>query len=119
MTSIARSALPLSGVRVVDFGQYIAGPAVAMILGDLGATVVHVDPPGGPLWDNPANAILNRNKLIVTLDLKSEEGVDEAKALVAEDENLPGVQRGRKPCRAGPDDHHVVLPGLGHQSSPV
>ncbi len=74
MTSIARSALPLSCVRVVDFGQYIAGPAVAMILGDLGATVVHVDPPGGPLWDNPANAILNRNKLIITLDLKTEEG---------------------------------------------
>lgn len=44
MTSIARSTLPLSGVRVVDFGQYIAGPAVAMILGDLGATVVHIDP---------------------------------------------------------------------------
>lgn len=84
MTSIARSPLPLSGVRVVDFGQYIAGPAVAMILGDLGATVVHVDPPGGPLWDNPANAILNRSKLIVTLDLKTEKGLDEAKALVAE-----------------------------------
>lgn len=84
MTSIARSALPLSGVRVVDFGQYIAGPAVAMIFGDLGATVVHVDPPGGPLWDTPANAILNRNKLIVTLDLKSQQGLDEAKALVAE-----------------------------------
>lgn len=84
MTSIARSTLPLSGVRVVDFGQYIAGPAVAMILGDLGATVVHIDPPSGPLWDNPANAILNRNKLIVALDLKTEEGLLEAKALVAE-----------------------------------
>lgn len=84
MTSIARSTLPLSGVRVVDFGQYIAGPAVAMILGDLGATVVHIDPPSGPLWDNPANAILNRNKLIVALDLKTEEGLLEAKAPVAE-----------------------------------
>ena len=84
MTSISRAALPLSGVRVLDFGQYIAGPAVAMILGDLGATVVHVDPPGGPLWDNPANAILNRNKLIVTLDLKTEEGLAQAKTLVAE-----------------------------------
>ncbi len=84
MTSIARSTLPLSGVRVVDFGQYIAGPALAMILGDLGATVVHIDPPSGPLWDNPANAILNRNKLIVALDLKTEKGLLEAKALVAE-----------------------------------
>ncbi|MBX5203150.1 CoA transferase [Rhizobium sp. NZLR1] len=84
MTSISRSALPLSGVRVVDFGQYIAGPAVAMILGDLGATVVHIDPPSGPLWDNPANAILNRNKLIVAIDLKTKAGAEEANALVAE-----------------------------------
>lgn len=45
---IERTDLPLSGVNVVDFGQYIAGPAVAMMLADFGATVVHVDPPGGP-----------------------------------------------------------------------
>lgn len=69
-----REVLPLHGVKVVDFGQYIAGPAVAMILGDLGATVVHIDPPSGPMWDNPANATLNRNKLMVTLDLKSDTG---------------------------------------------
>lgn len=69
---MAKHALPLKGVNVVDFGQYIAGPAVAMILADLGATVVHVDPPAGPMWDNPANAILNRNKLSVRLDLKTE-----------------------------------------------
>ncbi|WP_095081817.1 CoA transferase [Mesorhizobium sophorae] len=84
MTSISRSVLPLSGIRVVDFGQYIAGPAVAMILGDLGATVVHVDPSAGPLWDNPANAILNRNKLIVTIDLKTAADLEQASMLVAE-----------------------------------
>ena len=77
------SQLPLAGVKVIDFGQYIAGPAVAMILGDLGATVVHIDPPGGPLWDSPANATLNRNKLIVTLDLKTGEGLGQAHALIA------------------------------------
>lgn len=79
-----RSPLPLSGVKVVDFGQYIAGPAVAMILGDLGATVVHVDPPSGPMWDNPANATLNRNKLILSIDLKTEAGLAQALALIAE-----------------------------------
>ncbi|MBW9072004.1 CoA transferase [Agrobacterium deltaense] len=84
MTSTARSTLPLSGVRVVDFGQYIAGPAVAMILGDLGATVVHIDPPGGPLWQSPANATLNRNKAIVNIDLKVPEGRNQALALIAE-----------------------------------
>jgi crotonobetainyl-CoA:carnitine CoA-transferase CaiB-like acyl-CoA transferase len=84
MVSLSRADLPLAGVKVVDFGQYIAGPAVAMILGDFGATVVHVDPPSGPLWDNPANATLNRNKLIVSIDLKSAEGKKQARALVDE-----------------------------------
>lgn len=78
------SKLPLTGVKVVDFGQYIAGPAVALLLGDLGATVVHIDPPEGPMWDSPANATLNRNKVIVNLDLKSEDGMEKARALCAE-----------------------------------
>lgn len=84
MSNGTSSNLPLKGVKVVDFGQYIAGPAVAMILGDMGATVVHVDPPSGPFWDSPANATLNRNKMIVTLDLKTPQGLDDARALVAE-----------------------------------
>lgn len=37
---------PLAGLRVIDFGQYIAGPLAAMILADLGAEVIRVDPPG-------------------------------------------------------------------------
>ncbi|GGE48439.1 CoA transferase [Actibacterium pelagium] len=78
------SKLPLTGVKVVDFGQYIAGPAVAMLLGDLGATVVHIDPPGGPMWDSPANATLNRNKIIVNLDLKTKDGLQKALELCAE-----------------------------------
>lgn len=79
-----QSTLPLCGVKVVDFGQYLAGPAVAMILADLGATVVHVDPPGGPLWASPANATLQRNKLIVEIDLKTAEGLARAQAFVAQ-----------------------------------
>lgn len=84
MSTPTRSSLPLHHVKVVDFGQYIAGPAVAMILGDLGATVVHVDPPSGPLWDSPANATLNRNKLSLRIDLKTSEGLRQAKALIEE-----------------------------------
>ncbi|PWQ97784.1 CoA transferase [Leucothrix arctica] len=78
------SKLPLIGVKVIDFGQYIAGPAVGMLLGDLGASIVKIDPPSGPAWVSPANATLNRNKVIINLDLKSDEGLKKAKALCAE-----------------------------------
>ncbi|WP_281181484.1 CoA transferase [Veronia pacifica] len=76
--------LPLAGVNVVDFGQYIAGPAVAMILADMGATVVHIDPPSGPLWQDPANATLNRNKLCLSLDLKQDQDREKALSLCRE-----------------------------------
>lgn len=77
-----KNQLPLTGVRVVDFGQQIAGPAVAMVLADLGATVVHIDPPRGPQWNHPANAILNRNKHCLRLDLKTDTGLHQALALI-------------------------------------
>ncbi|WP_256612177.1 CoA transferase [Vibrio ostreae] len=76
--------LPLVGVRVVDFGQQIAAPAVAMTLADLGATVIHIDPPQGPQWVSPANAVLNRNKQCITLDLKSATGLSQAQQLIAQ-----------------------------------
>lgn len=117
-----RSALPLSDITVVDFGQYIAGPAVAMILGDLGATVVHVDPPTGPMWDSPANATLMRNKLCLRLDLKTPEGLAQAHELVARADILvenfrPGVMArlGLDPAdlrEARPELITVSLPGF-------
>ena len=60
MSSGARG--PLGGIRVIDLGQYIAGPAAAMLLRDHGAEVIRIDPPGGPRWDSPANAWLNHGK---------------------------------------------------------
>ncbi len=90
--------LPLEGVRVVDFGQQIAGPAVAMVLADFGATVVHIDPPEGPQWDHPANAVLNRNKNCLSLDLKTESGLTNAQALIEQADIViesfrPGVMK--------------------------
>lgn len=52
----------LEGIRVIDFGQYLAGPLAAMLLADNGAEVVRVDPPGGPRWLHPSNAILQGGK---------------------------------------------------------
>ena len=98
MSKKSQSLLPLKDVKVIDFGQYMAGPAVAMILADMGATVIHVDPPGGPLWKTPANATLNRNKLSLSIDLKSPEGLDNALQLIEEADIVvesfrPGVMK--------------------------
>src|SRR2546423_5208960 len=73
----------LIGMRVIAFGQYIAGPLTAMLLGDQGADVIHVDPPGGPVWNTPANATWNRGKRSISLDLKQPDDVDVARRLMA------------------------------------
>jgi len=72
----------LDGIRVIDFGQYIAGPMTAMLLADQGADVVRVDPPGGPRWDSPANATFNRNKKSIVLDLKLAADLETARRLI-------------------------------------
>ncbi|MFI5427246.1 CoA transferase [Aeromicrobium sp. UC242_57] len=73
---------PLSGVRVVDFGQYIAGPMTAMLLADQGADVIRVDPPGGPRWRSRANAALLRGRRRAILDLTTARDRARAHALV-------------------------------------
>ncbi len=73
----------LEGVRVIDFGQYIAGPMAAMLLGDQGADVIRVDPPGGSRWNTPANATWNRNKRSIVLDLKQEADKETARKLIS------------------------------------
>jgi crotonobetainyl-CoA:carnitine CoA-transferase CaiB-like acyl-CoA transferase len=73
----------LEGIRVIDFGQYIAGPMAAMLLGDQGADVIRIDPPGGPRWDTPANATWNRNKRSIVLDLKQDADRETARQLIA------------------------------------
>src|ERR1700704_3917356 len=73
----------LEGIRVIDFGQYIAGPMAAMLLGDHDADVIRIDPPGGPRWNTPANATWNRNKRSIALDLKKDADRETARRLVA------------------------------------
>src|SRR5262245_37776089 len=74
---------PLAGIRVIDFGQYVAGPLAAMLLADHGAEVIRVDPPGGPRWPTPANATWNRGKRSIVLDLKRPEDRTVARRLIA------------------------------------
>ncbi|HEY2594026.1 MAG TPA: CoA transferase [Chloroflexota bacterium] len=73
----------LDGVRVIDFGHYIAGPLAAMLLADQGAEVVHVDPPGGPRWTTAANDAWNRGKQQMVLDLHAARDVATARQLIA------------------------------------
>ncbi|WP_440992257.1 CaiB/BaiF CoA transferase family protein [Haloarchaeobius baliensis] len=90
------SGRPLSGVTVLELGHIIAGPFCSMILADLGAEVIKVESPGrgdavrdsSPIGNSSFNYV-NRNKLGVALDLKSEDGkaifyelVEEADVLV-------------------------------------
>ena len=76
----------LEGIRVLDLSQGAAGPTAAMLLGDLGADVVKVEPPGGewgrglgpPFVGGVAAAYLgmNRNKRGIVVDLKRPAGRD-------------------------------------------
>jgi crotonobetainyl-CoA:carnitine CoA-transferase CaiB-like acyl-CoA transferase len=72
----------LDGIRVVDFGQYIAGPLAAVMLADQGADVIHVDPPRGPRWKSPAEAFYNRGKRRIVLDLKQPDDLATAQRLI-------------------------------------
>ena len=74
---------PLSHIRVLDFGHYLAGPMVGMMLADLGAEVIRIDPPGGPRWNDPAFDMLSRGKRSLVLDLKTDAGRQTALDMVA------------------------------------
>ena len=84
---------PLTGIRVVEVGNYMAGPFCAMQLADLGADVIKVENPDGgdtvrlvaPLIAGEGSAFmrLNRNKRSVAVDLKTADGKEVFRRLVA------------------------------------
>ncbi len=97
---------PLTGLKVVELGQLIAGPFAAKTLADFGAEVIKIEPPGSgdPLrqWRLLHNGtsvwwqVQSRNKLSVALDLKDADSRDIVRRLIAEADVLvenfkPGV----------------------------
>jgi crotonobetainyl-CoA:carnitine CoA-transferase CaiB-like acyl-CoA transferase len=82
----------LDGIRVVDLSRFIAGPYCAMLLADMGADVVKVEPPGrgetsrafGPFVAGQSlyTMVFNRNKRSLTLDLRSDGGKDLLRSLL-------------------------------------
>ncbi|GAA3524056.1 CaiB/BaiF CoA transferase family protein [Nocardioides daeguensis] len=84
----------LDGIRVVEMGQLLAGPFCGQLLGDFGAEVIKIEPPevGDPLrqWGRGKSdgrslwwPIVGRNKMSVTLDLRTAEGQEVARRLIA------------------------------------
>ncbi|HUI16965.1 MAG TPA: CoA transferase [Alphaproteobacteria bacterium] len=127
----------LEGVRVLDLSQYVPGPYAALILADLGAAVVKVEPPGGePMRALPPRdrdgvsahyKVMNGGKRVVDLDLKTAAGKLAFDALLAAADVMvesyrPGVLDRLGYTRArlealNPRLVHVALSGWG-QSGP-
>ena len=84
------TGLPLEGVRVLEFTHMVMGPTCGMILADLGAEVIKIEPPGGDKTRKlPGLGIgffrsFNRNKKSVVLDIQTPEGMATAKELIGE-----------------------------------
>ena len=82
---------PLAGIRVIEVGVMLAGPYATMMLADLGAEVIKVEPPGGEISRQVSDsyfASLNRGKRSISLDLTSEDGKAKLAELVAESHAL-------------------------------
>ncbi len=105
-TDPAHPTGPLSGLRVIDFSRILSGPYASMVLADLGAEVIKIEPVGKgdetrgfpPFQGGLSHYFiaLNRNKRSIALDLKSPEGVAIARDLAARSDILlenfrPGV----------------------------
>src|SRR6185369_13907601 len=116
----ATDDLPLTGVRILEFGHTVMGPSCSMVLADLGADVIKVEPPEGDRtranvgFGSALFPVFNRNKRSFCIDLKSEAGravfykvVEKADALI---ENFAPDAMDR--LKLGYDDLAKVNPRL-------
>ena len=118
------SPCALAGLRVIEMGQLIAGPFAGKTLGDFGADVIKIEPPGAgdPLrgWRLLRHGtsvwwqVQSRNKRSVAIDLREAEGQQLARQLIAEADVLienfrPGTLEG---WDMAPEQLHALNPGL-------
>ena len=121
-------ARPLDGIRVLELGNFIAGPFCGMLLGDMGADVVKVEPPrGGDMTRNTPPHVngesvnflaINRNKRSVVLDLKRTQARDAFLRLAAvSDVLIENFRPGRMAeLGLGAADVRRVNPGIVYVS---
>ena len=119
MSGPAGMAGALEGVKVLEFSEMIAAPFAGMHLGDLGADIIKVEPPGGESWrltapfapkESRVFMALNRNKRDLALDLKTEEGRRIAHQLVPSMDVVLVNYRPDTPAKLGID--YDTLRGL-------
>ncbi|MES2990147.1 MAG: CoA transferase [Pseudomonadota bacterium] len=114
----------LEGLRILDLSRYIAGPYCAMILGDMGAEVVKIEPPGEGEYARCAlpavgdtslyTFIVNRNKRSLAIDLRQPDGLAVLRELIAQADVLvenfrPGTM---EKMGLGWDAVHAINPRL-------
>jgi len=126
---------PLAGLRVLELSTVLAGPYCAMVLADLGADVIKVEPPEGdatrgygPPWVGPASPggervaayflSVNRNKRSLRLDLRGEEGREVVRRLIGRSDVLVENFRPGGMDKLGLNDEvlHDLNPRLAHLS---
>jgi formyl-CoA transferase len=112
----------LSGIRVIELGQLLAGPFCGQLLGDMGADVIKVEPPGAGdpmrIWGQGAEKVqwevIARNKRSVSANLRIAEGQELVRKLIVTADVLienfkPGTM---EKWGLGPDVLHATNPGL-------
>ena len=109
---------PLVGIRVVDLTAVVMGPYCTQIMADMGADVVKIEPPEGDITRNVAvgptpgmNGVfmnVNRGKRSVVLDLRTEEGREALRALIATADVFIHSMRGRAIAKLGFDYDSVA-----------
>jgi crotonobetainyl-CoA:carnitine CoA-transferase CaiB-like acyl-CoA transferase len=101
---------PLEGIRVVDLTTMINGPVAAMLLSDMGAEVVKIEPPDGDPWRPMLGGFLayNRGKRAISINMKKEEGKEVAKKLIAKADVLVENARWGVWHRLGLDYESVI-----------
>ena len=121
MTDIPNTGA-LAGIKVIELGQLIAGPFCGQLLGDMGADVIKVEPPGSgdPMrtWGNGEHKlwwqVIARNKRAVSANLRVPEGQELVRRLLADADILienfkPGTM---EKWGLGPTDLHALFPRL-------
>ncbi|MBX9471487.1 CaiB/BaiF CoA transferase family protein [Microcella sp.] len=131
MTDAPELPLPLEGILILDFSQFLAGPMAAMRLGDLGARVIKIErPQGGDIGRSLAFAgvvedgdtlsfhITNRNKESFAANLKDTDDLAEVRELIAHADVIiqnfrPGIM---ERLGLGYDDVRAINPGIVYAS---